>query len=132
MSVAPDGGRHCSGLLESLPQRLIPAKTISSLQESDAVAQSVPVRGLFTAHGRLAYQAIVNLRHRRVVALHIDPDDPGGGWSVVYDSNRGTLDPPEGPSYYHRAHDALAARRFEPEGSHFENTPPGWAPEEKK
>jgi len=128
VNVPTDEGERSTDPLGSLPRSLLPVEAIYDLEDSDAIVQSVPVRGFFIGDDCLAYQAVINLRHRRVVAIHIDPINPAGGWSVVYDSDEDSDQPPDDHSYYHPAHEVLASRRVEPQGSHFENTPRGLSP----
>ncbi|SEP24225.1 hypothetical protein SAMN04487948_12576 [Halogranum amylolyticum] len=111
--------------VDTLPDREVEADLADELEELDGIEQCVAVRGSYDGE-QLAYQLLVNITGRGLLALHYDEE-----WRVVYDSADDgapiaeTADRSE--MIHRRAHDALYAHADEdPDSNHYETTPPFW------
>ncbi|MFC6798149.1 MULTISPECIES: hypothetical protein [unclassified Haladaptatus] len=114
---------------DTLPNNPVPASLANDIEALDGVEQCVAVRGHYEGE-ELAYQLLVNIVGRGVLAVHFAEDD---GWRVVYDSAREDSEETDDETVYRHAHDALYRLAPEdPDSNHYETTPPEWAPPEER
>ncbi|WP_338728677.1 hypothetical protein [Haladaptatus sp. DJG-WS-42] len=113
---------------DTLPNNPVPASLADDLEALDGIEQCVAVRGNFEGE-ELAYQLLINIVDRGLLALHFDDD---GGWQVVYDSADEDPDSIESDeTVYRHAHNALyELAPADPDSNHYETTPTFWSPPE--
>lgn len=109
--------------VDTLPDRQVDASVANDLEALDGIEQCVAVRGTYDGD-QLAYQLLVNITGRGVLALHYDDE-----WRVVYDSVSDDPGVSDAELLYTHAHDALYDHaESNPESNHYETTPPYWSP----
>jgi hypothetical protein len=110
MTATDDAVDTGPAIVSALPDGPLPAEMTAEMTDHDAVEQCVPVRGFLHAGRTSVHQLLVNIRERRVFALHLDPDS---GWDVVFDSQTDPLPDSvatvDGRAVYAAAHEALDA-----------------------
>lgn len=114
MTAADDALDSGPAIVSALPDGPLPAEMTEEMTDYDAVEQCVPVRGFLHAGRTSVHQLLVNVRERRVFALHLHPET---GWEVRFDSRTDPLPDDaatvDGRAVYAAAHEALDERADE-------------------